>query len=82
MKKIQNIIHIVKSLEDSGYLGKLLGTLGASLLRNTLAGKGFIRASEETKTARQEQGVIPAGEGATRQKHRTTRIGATTKTQK
>ena len=30
--------------QKGGFLGMLLGTLGASLLRNILAGKGIIRA--------------------------------------
>ena len=73
--KINNIIKIVKSLEDSGlllkgvtetvqnevkeqkggFLSMLLGTLGASLLGNILAGKGMNRAGE---------GFIRAGYGS------------------
>ena len=34
--------------QKGGFLGMLLGTLGASLLGNMLAGKGVIRAGEET----------------------------------
>ena len=76
MIKFKNVIKIVKSLEDSGFLLKgvgetiqnrakerkggfpsmLLGTLGASLLGNILAGKeiniageGFIRAGYGSK---------------------------------
>ena len=49
----------------------LLGTLGASLLGNILAGKGIskkskgiIRAGEgATKSARQGQGIVRAGYG-------------------
>ena len=72
-----DIIKIVKSLEDSGWLLKgvsenedkeqkggflsmLLGTLGASLLGNILAGKwinsageGIVRAGYENKKSRQ-----------------------------
>ena len=64
--EIEDIIKIVKSLEDSGlllkgvtetvqnevkeqkggFLSMLLGTLGASLLGNLLAGKGINRAVE------------------------------------
>ena len=64
---MEDILKIVKSLEDSdillkgvtetiqnkakyekgGLLSMLLGTLGASLLGNMLAGKGVIRAGEE-----------------------------------
>ena len=71
---IEDLIKIVKSLEDSGlllkgvtesvqnkvkeqkggFLSMLLGTLGASLLGNLLAGKGINRAGE---------GIIRAGEG-------------------
>ena len=72
--EMEDIIKIVKSLEDSGlllkgvtetvqnevkeqkggFLSMLLGTLGASLLGNILAGKGINRAGE---------GVIRAGYG-------------------
>ena len=73
-KEIEDLIKIVKSLEDSGlllkgvtesvqnevkeqkggFLSMLLGTLGASLLGNLLAGKGVDRAGE---------GIARAGEG-------------------
>ena len=44
----------------------LLGTLGASLLGNILAGKGAIAKSvgEETKSKSEGRGVNRAGEGA------------------
>ena len=65
---MEDILKIVKSLENSGillkgvsetikneakeqkggFLSMLLGTLGAVLLANMLAGKGFIRAGEGT----------------------------------
>ena len=65
--EMEDIIKIVKSLEDSGlllkgvtetvqnevkeqkkgFLSRLLGTSGASLLGNILAGKGINRAEEE-----------------------------------
>ena len=88
---MEDIIEIVKSLEDSnlllkgvtetiqneikekkgGFLSMLLGTLGASLLGNILAGKGInkkskgiIRAGEGvTKSTRQAQGIVRAGYG-------------------
>ena len=73
-KDMEDLIKIVKSLEDSGlllkgvtesvqnevkeqnggFLGMLLGTLGASLLGNLLTGKGIHRAGE---------GIVRAGEG-------------------
>ena len=43
--------------QKGGFIGVLLDTLGASLLRNALAGKGIVRGSE---------GVIRAGEGVVR----------------
>ena len=57
--EMDDILKIVKSLENSlekeqsgGFLGMLLGTLGASLLGDVLSkglsGKGVIRAGEET----------------------------------
>ena len=42
----------------------LLGTLGASLLENSLAGKAMNRAEEGAITKRQGRGVIRAGNGA------------------
>ena len=74
---MNDILKIVKSLEDSGkllkgvsetkkdeakeqkggFLSILLGTLGASLLRIMLAGKGVIKAGE---------GTIRAGSGSKR----------------
>ena len=78
---MEDIIKIVKSLEDSGlllkgvtetvqnevkeqkggFLSMLLGTLGASLLGNILAGKGINRAGE---------GIVRAGYGNKRQDHK------------
>ena len=50
---MQDLLKIVKSLEDSGllldgFLSIVLGTLDASLLGNMLAGRGVIRAGEGT----------------------------------
>ena len=73
---MEDVIEIVKSLEDSGlllkgvaetvqnevkeqkegFLGMLLGTLGASLLGNILTGRGAI-------LKRQGQGINRAGKG-------------------
>ena len=68
--EIDDILKIVKSLENSGllfqheakeqrggFLSMLLGTLGASLLGDILSGKGVIRAGE---------GRIRAGYGSKR----------------
>ena len=72
-KDVDDLIEIVKSLEDSGlllkgvtesvqnevkeqrFLSMLLGTLGASLLGNLLAGKGIHKAGER---------IVRAGEGS------------------
>ena len=78
---MENIIKVVKSLEDSGlllkwvsetiqnevkeqkggFLSMLLGTLGASLLENILAGKGIIRAEYGSKGGK---GIIRTGYGS------------------
>ena len=72
--EIEDLIKIVKSLEDSGLLSKgvtetiqneakeqkrgFLSTLGASLLGNILAGKGIVRAGYGNKKG---QGIVRAG---------------------
>ena len=78
--EMEDIMKIVKSLEDSGlllkgvsetiqneakeqksgYLSMLLGTLGASLLGNMLAGKGITRARYDSKG----KGITRAGYGS------------------
>ena len=81
---MEDIIKIVKSLEDSGLLLKEVGEtipneakeqkegflslLGESLLRNTLANKGMNRPGEEATAKRQGWGVIRAGDGAATKK--------------
>ena len=49
----------------------LLGTSGASLLGNILAGKGAVVSSdsEKTKSKRQGRGISRAGEGIVRAGH-------------
>ena len=44
-----------------GFLGMLLGTLGASLLWNLLAGKGAIATSQGWGTIRAREGKIRSG---------------------
>ena len=44
-----------------GFLSMYLGTLGASLLGNILAGKGINRAREGAKATRQGQRIVIAG---------------------
>ena len=82
---MEDIIKIVKSLEDfglvlkgvsetiqnevkeekGGFLGMLLGILGASLLGNMLTGKGIIRAGYGLKDlhSKKGKGIIRAGYG-------------------
>ena len=63
-KTIQN-----EAKEQRGeFLSILLGTLGVSLLRNILTGKGAIveSVSKKTKFNRQLQGLNRAGEGIVR----------------
>ena len=46
--------------QKGGFLGMLLGTLGASLLGNILAGKGIVRAGSGNKKGK---GIVRAGYG-------------------
>ena len=46
--------------ERGGFLNTLLGTLGASLLGNSLSGKGIIRAGSGNKKGK---GIVRAGYG-------------------
>ena len=46
--------------QKGGFLSMLLGTLGASLLRNMLTGKGIVRAASGNKKGR---GIVRAGYG-------------------
>ena len=46
--------------QKGGFLSMLLGTLGASLLGNTLVGKGIVRAGSENK---KQKAIARAGYG-------------------
>ena len=46
--------------QKGGFLSVLLGTLGASLLRNLLSGKGIVRAGTGNKKGK---GIVRAGGG-------------------
>ena len=48
--------------QKGGFFPLLLGTLGASLLGNVLAGKRVIQAGEREPAPSQEQGTIRAGQ--------------------
>ena len=45
LKDITNTIENVTKEQKEGFLGRLLGTLGTSLLGNMLARKGIVRAA-------------------------------------
>ena len=49
--------------QKGGFLSMLLGTLGASLLGNLLAGKGIVRAGSGNK-----KGIVTAGSGNKKEK--------------
>ena len=57
--------------QKGGFLGMLLGTLGASLLGNILAGKGIVRAGSGRRSLnsstwygnKNEKGIVRAGYG-------------------
>ena len=57
IKDVSETIKNEAKEQKGGFLGMLLGTLGASLLGNLLTGKGTIRAGK---------GTIRAGEGTIR----------------
>ena len=60
IKGVSETIRIEAKEQKSGSLAMLLGTLVASLLGSTLAGKGVIRGHK--KVIRDGEGVIRAGE--------------------
>ena len=49
--------------QKGGFLSLLSGTLGASLLRNILTGKGISRAGKGKGIHRAGEGIVRAGEG-------------------
>ena len=69
--------------QRDGFLSMLLGTLGASLLGNILAGKGINSTgegaiaksvSEETKLKTQGRGIVRAGYGNKKSPKATTKV--------
>ena len=57
LKGVSETIQNEAKEQEGGFLSMLLGTLGASLLRNMLASKGIIRAGYGSKCKR----IIRAG---------------------
>ena len=68
LKGISKTIENETTEQRGGFLGMLLGTLGASLLGNLLTGgKGMMRAGEGSATSRAKgDGIVRAGDGIVR----------------
>ena len=60
LKGVTKTIKNVTKEQKGGFLSCLLGTLGASLLGNLLAGKGIVRAGSGNKKGK---GIVGAGYG-------------------
>ena len=60
LKRITETIKNETKEQKGGFLSMLLGTLGASLLGNLLAGKGIVRAGSGNKKGK---GIVRAGTG-------------------
>ena len=82
LKGVSETIENESKEQKGGFLSMLLGTLGASLLRNILAGKGINRAgegaiaksiSEETKSKRQGRRIVRAVYGNKKARKTTTK---------
>ena len=60
LKRLTKTIENETKEQKWGFLSMFLGTLGASLLGNLLAGKGTVRPGSENK---QGKGIVRAGTG-------------------
>ena len=60
MKGVTKTVKNETKEQKGGFLSMLLGTLGASLLGNILAGKGIVRAGSGNKKGK---GIVRAGYG-------------------
>ena len=60
LKGVTKTIENETKEQKGGFLSMLLGTLGASLLGNLLAGKGIVRAASGNKKGK---GIVRAGTG-------------------
>ena len=65
LKGVSQTIQNEAKGQKGRFFSMLLGTLGASLLGNILAGKGVIRAGDGVIMKRQGRGIIIAGYGST-----------------
>ena len=64
LKKVTETVQNKAKEQKRGFLSMLLGTLGASLLGNFLAGKGINRAGKGWGINRADQGTVRAGYGS------------------
>ena len=60
LKGATKTIKVKTKEQKGGFLSMLLGTLGASLSGNLLAGKGIVRAASENK---KRKGIVRTGTG-------------------
>ena len=60
LKGVTKTIKNETKKQKGGFLSTLMGTLGASLLANLLAGKGIVRAGSGNK---KKEGIVRAGSG-------------------
>ena len=63
MEGVSKTIQNEAKEQKGGFVSMLLGTLGASLLGNILAGKGIDRDGEKGMVKRQGRGIVRAGYG-------------------
>ena len=66
IKGVRKTIKNESKEQKGGFLKMLLGTLGANLLGNLLAGKSLIATSQGQETIRAGEGTLRAGEGIIR----------------
>ena len=64
LKGVSETVQNEAKEQKGGFLSTLLGTLGASLLRNLLTGKGAIATSQGRGINRAGKGVLRAGYGS------------------
>ena len=62
LKEVTKTIEKETKEQKGGFLSMLLDTLGASLLRNLLTGKGIVMAGSGNKN-RKGKGIVRAGYG-------------------
>ena len=65
LKGVTKTIQNKAKEQKGGFLSMLLGTLGASLLENLLAGKGIVSAGSGNKKGK---GIVRSGSGIKREK--------------